>query len=320
MYYQTYFKVSLLHKYYQRGICPDFELEPTRTCLRLLKGHRLVLKPSINGLQLLIPFKSKQRPLLPLDKSMIFTFLLKLKNPDFASFTQFEPKKYHPSRHLYVFSNEENNKPSDLALEPTIIRFQKLVKIAMAQALSEPEPSTHLVLENSSPLEKRCAAIAELKTTQRGQIFGLVEIHHRGFLVQNSNQNKEFTIHFTPKKQHWSYYLVTDKATDANSFSIQDQGTDEPKEKLHFESLKVETEDLTKDRIFDSIKQRFPESQTVVLRSDAPVECREIGRQNLQLIKFGQTKKPGQTKLWIPHLPNPPNQHGIQVINLLDDL
>ncbi len=309
MQYQSYFNLSLHHSFYHRPICPDLVLAPTLACQCLLKGHRLVLKPGVNGLQLLIPIGPDQRPVLPLDESLILTFLLKLKKPDFASFTQLE-SQYQPGRSLYVFSNEENNDPGDLALRPTIVQFQRLLQIAMEHASSEPESSTHPPLENISPLEVRCAAIAELKTTQRGQIFGLVEIHHRGFLVQDFSQNIEFTIPFSAKERVWSYYLVTDQATPANSFSILDQGTEDPENRLQFS---VAQSDLD-DRVLASIQQRFPESRTVLLRSDAPVVCREIGRPNLQLIKAGHAKP------WIPHLPNPPNQHGTQVINLLDDL
>lgn len=288
MHYQPYFNLALFHDYYQKQICPDFTIEPTRVCQRILKGHRLVFKPSINGLQLLMPVESDQQTVLALDKSLIFTFLLRLKNSDFVTFTQLDPL-YHPDRSLYVFSNDGTN-TSSLAL--TLIQRQKL-----AQPKSE-----------QSPLEARCAAIAELHTVPASQLFGVIEIHHHDF-PKGANQNRDFTITFVAKKQIWKYYLITDKSTSATAFSIQ------PKDAaIRFSPFKGDTS----DRILAGIQQRFPESQTVLLRSDTPVACREIGRPNLQLFKKGNDKE--QDKLWISNLPNPPNQHGTQVINMLEEV
>ena len=157
-------------------------------------------------------------------------------------------------------------------------------------------------------METRCAAIAELRKTPRSKIFGVIEIHYDK-LPKGTNQNKEFTITFDPKKQTWMYYLITEKSTAKTAFSIQDKD-----DAIHFSPFPGEA----RDRILAGIQQRFPESQTILFRSDAAVACREMGRPNLQLFKKGSDT--AQNKLWIPNLPNPPHQHGTQVINVLEEV
>jgi hypothetical protein len=118
-------------------------------------------------------------------------------------------------------------------------------------------------------------------------------------------QNQEVIIPFEGKEQIWHYYLVAEKGTLNNVFSIKDQ-----ENLLTFQTVPRDTS----DRIWSGLEQRFPDSQTILLRSETPVACLDIGKPQLQLIKQGVDKP------WIPHLPNPPNQHGISVINLCQEL
>ena len=292
MKYQPYLSLSVEHPYYYQNLCRDFELTPTYICQKILKGHRFVIKTAINGLKLLMPVNSEEFPIFPLNSAVIFTFLLKLENPNFASFTQFK-ETYQPSKHLYVFSNEANH--DNLTLKSQLIEFERLTlaKIALTQIESDN------LTENFSKLELRCGAIAELNSMKRGQIFGLVEIH------PPTSQNQEIIIPFQAKKQIWSYYLITDKGALNNGFSIKD-----PNNVLTFQKVPKDNS----DRLWSSLEQRFPDSQTILLRSESPVDCHEIGKSQLQLIKQGVDKP------WIPNLPNPPNQHGISVINLCQEL
>lgn len=299
MNYQPYFNLALFHNYYQNQICPDFTIEPTNDCQQILKGYRLIIKPNINGLQLLIPVGPDQQPVLPLDKSLFFTFLLKLKNPNFFTFTQLD-SEYYPNSSFYVSSSESlsQNDTEPLSLGATLIQRQKIV-----QPESKP-----------SPLEARCAAIAELHEAPLGQVFGVIEIRPHDF-PKGESRNRNFKITFAAKEQVWKYYLITAKTDESlgkTSFSIQDKNKNFP---IRFSPFKADSS----DRILAKIQQRFPESQTVLLRSDAPVACREIGRRDLQLFKKVLDKQKGkeEEKLWIANLPNPPNQHGIQVINML---
>lgn len=289
--YQPYFSLSIRHSYYRQQDCSDVSLAPTQGCQNFLQRHRCLAKSDGRGLHVLVSLDDQQRPLIPLDEGAIFTFLLKLNNPKFTNFTQLDAG-YQPGRHFYVFSNENIDAGDEWELRSQVFSFQDLHQ------------------KNASPLLTRCAAIAELNTLQRRQIFGVVEIHPRNNFGQVTDQPPAFKIGFTAQARRWSYYLVTDQSVAADAFSIRDQDTNAQRQKLSFSRVDSDAS----DRLIATIQQQFPHSQTVVFQSDTPVPCQDQGRAHLQLMKRGHNTA------WLPHLPNPPNDHGIQVINLLTDV
>ena len=287
MQYHPYFKLQLLHRYYAEHICADFIIAPTAACQRLLRNHRCVFKPSVNGFQMLVPLEHNQRPVVPLTESLSWVFVLRLKNPNFVSFTQFE-SEYQASQSLYVFSNDGFKVPGSSDLGTTVVQRQAKLPA------------------DRSPLEAQCAAtLAALPFSQRSSVFGLVILYNNGSLAQDFSDMSEFNIRFAAKQQVWTYYLVADKGTSTKTFSIQDERAE-----LTFSSVKINP----RDRIVTAIQQRFPDRQPILLQSSRPIPCQQYGRPNLQLLKQGHSKP------WIPHLPNPPNHHGTQVINLLEDV
>lgn len=289
MHYQPYFRLQLFHPYYRDQICPDFGIVPSQACERLLKGHRLVLKPSVNGLEVLVPLDTAQQPLIPLAPALTFTFLLQLQNPAFVSLTQFDVA-YNASRSLYVASNDGLDHPGTLTLPAEIIAREALNS-----------PATHSPVS----LVARCAAIAEVHTRQHSPLFGVVEIRNNGSLSPDFSQCSNFKLTFAAKQQIWAYYLVTHVNDVTGVFSIQDKAAE-----ITFAEATIDPS----DRIVTAIQQRFPDSHAVLLKSQTPVPCRATGRPHLQLLKQGHSKP------WIPHLPNPPNPHGAQVINLLEEV
>ena len=286
MHYQPYYTLQLFHSYYADNICPDVAIEPTPACQRLLQSYRLVLKPRLNGITLLVPLETAKKPVIPLDTSMVFSFLLQLKTPNFVKFTQLAPQ-YQPGQSLYAFTNHTYKKPGTLELKPNIIQ----------RSVQPTDPSS---------LAGRCAAIlATLSPHQRHTTFGLVNIHHNKSLATNFSQPTHFQITFTAKQQVWNYYLVANKGTQETTFSIKDKGA-----AITFEAAPI----VAQDPVVTAIQDRFPNTQTIRFQSTQPIPCQQLAKPNLQLIKQGHTKP------WLPHLPNPPNQSGTQVINLLEEL
>lgn len=257
MHYQRLFDLNIFHEYYRDGICSDFLIEPTQLCWKLVRGHRLILKNTAQGLVVLMPVDGEQQPMFPLAENIVFTFLLKLKNSAFTSFTSLEPD-YSAIAHLYTFSNQTLTKPGIVTLPPAI----------------------HSRGGNNA--------------------FGIVEIHNNASLKKS-----EFQIKFSAKTQRWKYYLIASKKGQAAPFSIQDKNS---------EITFIQTEIEPRDCVVAEIQHRFPDSQPYLFQSETPIPCQEAGRQNIQLLKQGQTKP------WIPHLPNPPNQHGTQVINAIEEV
>ncbi|MGD2180608.1 hypothetical protein [Lusitaniella coriacea] len=258
MHYQRFFSISIFHEYYRNKICSDFSIEPTQLCWKLIRGHRLILKNTANGLLMLMPVDEAQNPRFPLEKNIIFTFLLKLKNPRFASITSLD-SDYRTN--LYTFSNQTLTEPGIATLSPAILQREK---------------------------------------AEQNNAFGIVEIHNNASLEES-----EFQIKFSAKERCWKYYLIASTNGQSAPFSIQDRNSE-----IKF----IQTEIETRDRVVEEIQHRFPNSQPYLFQSETPIPCQEAGRQNIQLLKQGQTKP------WIPHLPNPPNQHGTQVINALEDV
>lgn len=288
MHYQRLFSLNIFHDYYRDQICPDFTVEPTRACRKLLQGHRLLVKPVVNGLWVMVPVDDAQRPVIPLAESLTFTFLLKLNNPTFVSFTELATE-YDAVQSLYAFSNQDLQTPGVATLMPILVQ---------RSALSQPDT-------DQSALEQRLARVSDLKTAGREKIFGLVEIHRNDSLITAPLQTSEFQMRFAAKQQVWKYYLITANSAQSATFSIQDKDAN-----LSFAKAEINPS----DRVLAVIQHRFPTSQPVLFQSEAPVPCQEMGRQNIQLLKNGQTQP------WIPHLPNPPNQHGSQVVNVLEDV
>lgn len=304
MYYQPYFKLTLSHDYYPQRRCPNFVVEPTQSCQRMLIGHRCIVKVTDGGLTLLMPMEAEHQPMIPIKDAAVFTFLLNLRVSDFSVFTQLDPQ-YELGESLYVFSNEGvADSEAAVTLTSTVVQRSRLNL-----------PSTE-----QSALENRCALIPELRSRRRSNVFGLVEIAHQGALsnadsvvssaVTSAFTPTDFQILFIAKQQTWTYYLVTDKTMDASAFSIRDLGADNAQSERRFSVVSGEP----RDRLLATLQARFPDSQTILLRSESPIPCQQGGRANLQLMKQGHELP------WIAHLPNPPTQHGAQVINLLKAL
>jgi len=292
MLYQPCFNLSVQHQYYQQSASPDIALSATQLCQAQCRQQRLIVKSGMDRLQVSIAIDNRGKPLIPLRKKTVFTFLLTLKNPEFISFTQLDAS-YQPGQSFYVFNHNELTDTDDLVLQSQVFQF------------------SDLAAARSSPLIARCAKLMELQPLQRrSRVFGIVEIQPCQYLKRFPKQVLEFKIPFVARSRFWSYYLVTDREVADDTFSIRDLGVEQGTDKLHFSKV----EQVADDHIVASIQQQFPNSKTVVLRSNSPVSCQNIGRTHLQLMKEGYGS------VWITHLPNPPNDHGVQVVNLLTDV
>jgi hypothetical protein len=106
--------LRLTHPYYIDGRCPDFGIEPTGETHKLLRNHRCSLKPFANGIQVFMPVTAQGAPFVALPGGALFTFQLRLRNPDFALFTELPPG---PAP-LYTNADLPPGKPAQLVLAP----------------------------------------------------------------------------------------------------------------------------------------------------------------------------------------------------------
>ncbi|NEO73619.1 hypothetical protein [Moorena sp. SIO3H5] len=277
MLYKQLFELSILHDYYRDKVCPDLSVEPTPECSRVLRGHRLIVKNKVNGIMVIAPVDSKDKPWVELADNLRFTFILKIKNPDFIDFTDIDWKPLDNG--IYLFSND------------------KTTEIGVSE------------------LEIAKTTLSDRNLPRGKLIFGIVDIYNNSSMakdLKDKNPKSDYQITFQAKKQPWFYYLVTDQVTNGDEFLIEDKETTR-NPKIKFIPC-VESEDT--ESIFSALNQQFPESQQYCFKSDSEIACQEAGRQNIQLLKNKKTEL-GDPSVWIDHLPNPPNQNGIQVINAL---
>ncbi len=83
----TVLSLALRHAFYTDGRCPDFVIRPGPETERLVRNHRLILRPGADGVRVATPLDDDGNPFLPLPEDAAFVFHLELRNHDFALFT-----------------------------------------------------------------------------------------------------------------------------------------------------------------------------------------------------------------------------------------
>lgn len=185
MHYKQLFELRIIHEYYRDKICPDFSIEPTIQCHKILSGHRLIVKNQVNGIVVIAPVDSESKPWIELAENLQFSFILKLKNKEFIDFTEVDWKPVNNV--IYHFSNQNNIEGSDLEITQIKLCDRKLPK---AQ-----------------------------------NIFGIVDISNPSSISPILNQWNQYKIKFKSKKQQWHYYLLADSETNGDEFLIRDKDT-----------------------------------------------------------------------------------------------
>jgi hypothetical protein len=105
--YTTLLEVLLKHLFYTNRRCPDFAIEPDVQTARLLRGHRCLLRTRPDGFSIVTPLDDAGLPFLPLPAGATLRFLLRLRNGDFALFTDLSAiEKIVGEGKWPVFANE----------------------------------------------------------------------------------------------------------------------------------------------------------------------------------------------------------------------
>lgn len=278
--YRTLFSINISHDYYVNKLCPDFTLEPTTDSYRIIRGHRLILKEHSNGITVIAPADTNNKPFIPLSNTLKFEFYLQLKNSDLMSFTQTEQKP--DSNSFYRFTNANLNQSDSKDLKRIRVQRNNLSKLG------------------------------------RQSIWGVVEIVNNDSLPEELIQPSEFTIAFEAKTQYWTYYLVTGQEIDNFTYEIEDKALSPILfERTEVSKIINQTES---DDVLKMLSTRFPDASMVRFKSTTEVPSEERGRKNIQLLKKKKIELTEKTEksetVWIDHLPNPPNNNGTKVINL----
>lgn len=75
MRYQPLFHIVLKHQYYADMRCHDMTVVPDAAGMKVIRGHRLITAPFMNGLSVLVPTEN-DKPIIAIRPETVFTFHL----------------------------------------------------------------------------------------------------------------------------------------------------------------------------------------------------------------------------------------------------
>ena len=321
MIYKKLFELSILHSYYTNNLCPDFILEPTIECRKILNGHRLIVRKKINGIVIIAPVdpEDEKKPQIELADDLQFTFILKLKNQKIVNFTKgdFQGSIFFNLQQNQLdyglicpsFSNKNSGVPGTVTDDPRTVTLE--------------EDTVILYYQDVPISDKRTKTIKlSYEDLPGGQIvWGIIIIDNNDSMPVDFSESSDYQITFEKKEQRWRYYLITDYAKE--EFSVKDD-----EEGIIFSDFEKVKEN---DPIFDTLNEQFPNSNKYFSESQQKIPCQEAGRKSIKLkkgvnvVKSTVEKKNGSITdvvingsitdgivVLIEHLPNPPNDNIIQ--------
>jgi hypothetical protein len=172
MRYTPLLNLRLTHTYTADRRCTDFQIEPTLETRKLLDNYRCILRPVPGGVRVLMAVAADGAPFIAPRKGMSFAFQLRLRNPDFALFTDLT-KIDKLAAPLYTNAGVTAGEPVQLEL------------VSRASPAAPPRAS---------------GALAD------------VEIDYGDSAPTIAASPRVFQIDFQAKQARWKYYIVTDSA------------------------------------------------------------------------------------------------------------
>ncbi|MEZ4382385.1 MAG: hypothetical protein R3A79_13625 [Nannocystaceae bacterium] len=313
--------LRIRHPYYGDGRCPDFEVRLSASGRRVVERHRLIARPTADGLTLIAAVDGEGAPPVELADDTAIGLELALRNPDFARFTDLGAFAGNAAPRLV---NADAPAGGELTLREReafgseALRVQDGGGEQRFALAGEPRPGVELdafVVEGEGAsvvayaaatrtLSLDCAgaqagALVRLRypTTPalpRG-VFAEVELRGGG-ATWLAAAPAEYTITFTPRRARWIYYVVTD--VEDGDFAIVDTASEAA---LLFSAANrrdLGAEPDAGDPQAQALEERYPSARRLRFTSDAAVACSDQPRRGLELRLDGER---------LPFaLPNPP--------------
>ncbi len=338
MRYASLFRLDLAHLFYNDKQCPDFIVTPTTPTQRLLKNHKCVLQTLPAGLLIRIAVEDDSlTPIIPLADDALFDFQLRLRNPDFALFTDLSALEGNPAP-LYT-----NKSVGNTALVLTVRTARSTERFVVAHPAPEdrfvlggqpldgiPVSDVHVegavtTIEDDSDLAGKritvnteAAAVGAAFTVDypvqprlEAGVFADVALFADASMMPNNDKPTAFTITFEPKKAYWAYYFVTNLEDDQASFKIQDEDTDtETRISFGDSGTDLPIDPDPDDAVATMLAEAYPEMSRIRFVSDKPHACQQQPRKKVQLmlkdIEDKKDKKDNPTyQTLLGPLPNP---------------
>lgn len=287
--FEKILSITLLHDYYNSGITTDFVITPTTATKQLLKNHRWICKHTANGC--FIGCDNLGVAMLPLilaQKTLRFSFILKLRNNNLMNFTALPPRS--GSKDSYYLHSQEGSE--EMAMEtvtchPPVFTY-KFLATGDTTNIQVKDPKGNTCIQEtftgspgqqlSMPVNVEGLTPGLYRFTVSGQpdknIYITAEPQHSGSfgileITLPSDFNPQtsgaYWYQFNARNAVWAYHLLLGKDYSGYSLAIEDtlEGI-----------LFTETE----------VPPNYNKGSRIIFTAQTPLPYREAARKGLQLV------------------------------------
>lgn len=329
------FGARVRHDYYPNAVCRDLDFEPTAKTRRLIEGYRLRLQELPDGIAVWAATGADSKTaLIALPREEVFAFHLRVRDPDFALFTDLQELagKTDP-----VYTNAALTAADGRTLELSdrkswntetwvVPAATAQVKFTLAgnplasdgDALEVPQRADFSIVPPAGTAKVTAYdAAAKTVTIQAAaanqsvsvrylarpvpdrNILADVELRYNKSMPELGKDDAAFQIRFKARAGRWAYYLITDQTGD---FSIVDSSASGPP--LGFSATNRTLLNAVPDEpdpFATALSRQYSDFQRIRFLSDQPVPCSSAVRKGIELRLGGQKV--------IEAMPNPSVRH-----------
>ena len=314
MKYVELFRLALEHGYYPDLRCPDFQIEAGSKTQKFLKDLRAQFQPFPGEIRVLIPTDNNKTPFIRLPAFSVFTFHLRLENPNFSLFTDMSTFNKLAKPHYvnvkakkkqalklvsqltkvtdnFTVRNPSENEQFSLSGRPQpYLRLTDFVVtgLGLNSGLNSYTPSTRTFMLKTQdfPVGEPFTITYPVMSSLQPGVFADIEIKldtHSAKLPRNAF---DFKVVFKPKEARWIYYVITNKSENK---TVVPTIKDKDQEILFNDEERI---DLTQtpdaaDEIALGLASQYPDKQIFRLASSTLIPCRRGVRKNIQFYLDG---------------------------------
>jgi len=307
MKYKPIFTLQLEHSYYTDGRCLDFLLEPTLETQKLLQKYHCRLKLLPDGCQVFASVNADNTLFIPLQKGLIFTFYLRLQNPEFQLFTDISDVNRVEAT-LYTNIGSTQADPVQLVLvsrrawttesflvpQPAQASHFTLsgrplnglqlsdfsiTGLETGASVTQYEAVSKIVTVNTQNAKREQGFTIKYPTTppREKNTFANIEINLADSLTQVSTNPLKFRISFKPKAVRWKYYVLT------NSTNLNFQVVDADKVGLPLVFDAAPQPPKPTDIVANGLLNQYPGTTLLSFVSATSILCQQEPKKTIQL-------------------------------------
>ena len=328
------FGARVRHDYYPNAVCRDLDFEPTAKTRRLIEGYRLRLQELPDGIAVWAATGADGKTArIALPRAEVFAFHLRVRNPDFALFTDLQELagKTDPvytnaalaaadGRTLKLIDRKSWNTETwvvpaataqvkftlagnPLALNGDALKVPKpadfsIVPPAGAAKVTAYDAHAKTVTIQATAANQSVSVRYRAKPVPDRNILADVELHYNKSM-RELGRDDAFEIRFKARVGRWAYYLITDQTGD---FSIVDSIASGPP--LGFSATNRTLLNAVPDEpdpFATALSRQYSDFQRIRFLSDQPVPCSSAARKGIELRLGGQKV--------LEAMPNPSVRH-----------